>query len=140
MTKCDVPFLYFLSPTYDPILSPDAAQVDFSALEVDNLVMAEKQPFTLVFAPQVKDHLQDIDRKYRSLIRATIDEQLQWEPNVQTKNRKSLREPLLGADWELRLGPNNRFRVLYDIDEENHQVVILAVGIKEGERLIVGGE
>jgi mRNA-degrading endonuclease RelE of RelBE toxin-antitoxin system len=102
--------------------------------------MAEKQPFILIFAPQVKDHLQSIDRKYRSLIRDTIEEQLQWEPNVQTKNRKSLREPLLGADWELRLGPSNRFRVLYDIDENNHQVVVLAVGIKEGERLIVGGE
>jgi mRNA-degrading endonuclease RelE of RelBE toxin-antitoxin system len=46
----------------------------------------------------------------------------------------------LGADWELRLGPNNRFRVLYDIDKENHEVVILAVGIKAGERLMVGGE
>jgi mRNA-degrading endonuclease RelE of RelBE toxin-antitoxin system len=102
--------------------------------------MAHEQPFSLIFAPQVKDHLNGVDRKCRSLIRAAIDEQLQWEPNVQTKNRKPLREPMLGADWELRLGPNNRFRVLYDIDEDNHQVVILAVGIKEGERLIVGGE
>src|SRR5206468_885978 len=114
--------------------------IDFSALHVDNLVMAKTQPFSLVFAPQVKDHLQTIDRKYRSLIRATIDEKLQWEPNVQNKNRKSLREPMLGADWELGLGPNNRFRVLYDIDEDNHQVVILAIGSKQGERLIVGGE
>lgn len=102
--------------------------------------MAKMPPFTLVFAPQVKDHLQAIDRKHHSLIRDTIDERLQWEPNVQTKNRKSLREPMLGADWELRLGPKNRYRVLYDIDEDNHQVVILAIGVKDGERLIVGGE
>jgi mRNA-degrading endonuclease RelE of RelBE toxin-antitoxin system len=54
--------------------------------------MAKKRPFIIVFAPQVKGHLRDIDRKYRSLIRAKIDEQLQWEPNVETTNRKSLRE------------------------------------------------
>ena len=97
-------------------------------------------PRSRLLPPQVKDHLREVDRKYHSLIRDTIDERLQWEPNVQTKNRKSLREPLLEADWELRLGPGIRFRVLYDIDEDNHQVIILAVGIKEGERLTVGGE
>ena len=102
--------------------------------------MARARSYTLLFAPQVKNHLQSIERKYRSLIRAKIDEQLQFEPGVQTTNRKSLRMPVLGADWELRFGPNNRFRVLYDIDEENHQVVILAVGIKDGERLLVNGE
>jgi len=47
---------------------------------------------------------------------------------------------VLGADWEIRFGPGNRFRVLYDIDEENQQVLILAVGIKDGERLLVSGE
>jgi hypothetical protein len=31
--------------------------------------MAKKQPFTLIFAPQVKGHLQCIDRKHHSLIR-----------------------------------------------------------------------
>ena len=102
--------------------------------------MARKQPYTLIFAPQVKGHLQGIERKYHSLIRDKIDEQLQMEPGVQTTNRKSLRTPVLGADWELRFGPKNRFRVLYDIDEDNHQVVVLAVGIKKGERLLVGGE
>ena len=105
-----------------------------------HLVMARKQPYEVIFAPQVKAHLQAIERKYRSLIRDKINEQLPWEPGVRTTNRKSLRTPVLGADWELRFGPDNRFRVLYDIDDENHQVVILAVGTKEGERLLVSGE
>src|SRR5205085_1281933 len=87
--------------------------------------MAKKPQYSLLFAPQVKNHLEAIERKYHSLIRDKIDEQLQFEPSVQTRNRKSLREPVLGADWELRFGPSNRFRVLYDIDEEHHQVVIL---------------
>jgi hypothetical protein len=38
------------------------------------------------------------------------------------------------------LWPNNRFRVLYDIDEEQHTVQIVAIGEKEGNRLMVGGE
>jgi hypothetical protein len=42
--------------------------------------------------------------------------------------------------WEIRFGPDNRFRVLYDIDEENRAVQIIAVGEKDGSRLIVGGE
>ena len=35
---------------------------------------------------------------------------------------------------------DNRFRVLYDIDDEHRAVEIVAVGEKEGNRLIIGGE
>jgi hypothetical protein len=42
--------------------------------------------------------------------------------------------------WEIHFGPDNRFRVLYDIDEERRQVQIVAIGEKEGNRLIVSGE
>ena len=45
-----------------------------------------------------------------------------------------------GAEWEIRFGPDNRFRVLYDIDEEEHSVQVIAIGEKAGSRLIVGGE
>lgn len=45
-----------------------------------------------------------------------------------------------GASWELRFGPNNRFRVLYDIDEIEMSVNILAIGEKEGNRMFYGGE
>lgn len=32
------------------------------------------------------------------------------------------------------------FRVLYGIDEEGREVQIQAIGVKEGNRLLVGGE
>ena len=52
-----------------------------------------------------------------------------------------MREPgVLEAQWELRFGPDNRFRVFYEIDRENRTVYILAVGIKERNRLFIGGE
>jgi mRNA-degrading endonuclease RelE of RelBE toxin-antitoxin system len=104
-------------------------------------IMARRKPYTLIYARRMTKHLNSIDAKYDSLIREKIEEQLLLEPDVETKNRKPLRQPApFGAEWEIRFGPDNRFRVLYDIDEERRTVQILAVGEKESNRLIVGGE
>lgn len=104
-------------------------------------IMTRQQPYSLIYARGVTTHLFSIDDKYHSLIRATIGEQLQFEPNVETRNRKPLRQPApFTAEWEIRFGPNNRFRVLYDIDEGHRIVQIVAIGEKDGNRLIVGGE
>ena len=103
--------------------------------------MNAKKRFNLIYAPQVKTHLQTIERKYHSLIRRTIETQSQFEPNVETRNRKPLKRPAeLGADWELRFGPDNRLRVFYAVERENLQVSILAIGIKQGNLLFIGGE
>lgn len=100
-----------------------------------------RQPYTPIYARGVTKHLKYIDAKYDSLIRKEIEEQLRFEPNVETKNRKPLRQPApFAAQWELRFGPDNRFRVLYDIDEEHRVVEIVAIGEKERNRLIVGGK
>lgn len=102
--------------------------------------MPHSLPYALIYAPAVKKHLRAIDSKYHSLIREKIAEQLALEPGVETRNRKPLRPPaILGAEWEIRFGPSNRFRVLYDIAEEEREVRILAIGEKEGNRLIIGG-
>jgi mRNA-degrading endonuclease RelE of RelBE toxin-antitoxin system len=91
--------------------------------------MNAKSRFELIYAPQVKTHLQAIERKYHSLIHRMIETQLQSEPNVETRNRKPLERPVeLGADWEIRFGPDNRFRVFYSVEQENRQVFILAIG------------
>jgi hypothetical protein len=103
--------------------------------------MARRQPYNLIYARGLTNHLASIDAKYDRLIRETIEEQLRFEPNVETRNRKPLRQPApFGATWEIRFGPDNRFRVLYDIAEEQRAVQILAVGEKEGNRHVVGGE
>ena len=105
-------------------------------------IMARRRPYTLIYANvTVKEHLRTIDTKYHALIRATIDQQLQFEPALETRNRKPLQQPAaFEARWEIRFGPDNRFRVVYDINEEEHQVLILAIGEKERERLLVGGK
>lgn len=105
------------------------------------MVMTPKRHFDLVYAPIFKDHLRVIEPKYYALIRKTIEDQLQFEPDVQTRNRKPLKRPVdFGAQWELRLGPDNSLRVFYKIDHENMKVNILAIGEKHSERLIIGGE
>ncbi len=95
----------------------------------------------LVYALEVKQHLQSVEARYHSLIRETIEQQPLHEPAAQTRHRKPLRQPAsFDSTWELRFGPDNRFRVLYDIDQGKHEVHILAVGVKVGHRLVVGGE
>jgi mRNA-degrading endonuclease RelE of RelBE toxin-antitoxin system len=98
-------------------------------------------PYKLVYAPQVKQHLKAIGPKYFSLIRTKIETQLRLEPTVETRNRKPLKQqPDFEGEWELRFGPENRFRIFYAIDIENHEVHILAIGVKKGSRLFIGGE
>jgi plasmid stabilization system protein ParE len=104
-------------------------------------VMAKKQPFALIYDSEVAGHLGAIEAKYHSLIRAAVEEQLRFEPETATRNRKRLERPIdLGARWELRLGPDNRFRVFYRVDAERRQVRILAVAVKERNRLFIAGE
>jgi mRNA-degrading endonuclease RelE of RelBE toxin-antitoxin system len=103
--------------------------------------VARRRPYLLAFVTAVAQHLRAIDAKYHALIRRTIHEQLRFEPAAETANRKPLRPPAaFGATWELRFGPDNRFRVLYDIDDEARVVQILAVGEKRRNRLVIGGE
>ena len=105
------------------------------------VIMVRRRPYSLVYAPQVKNHLGAIERQHYSLIRKTLEEQLLFEPDIETRNRKPLRQPaIFEAQWELRFGPDNRFRVFYEIDRQDQKVYILAIGVKERDRLFIGGE
>jgi hypothetical protein len=103
--------------------------------------MARRPPYGISYDRATKEHLRAIESKYHPLIRAAIEGQLQAEPAKATRNRKPLRQPApFEATWELRFGPDNRFRVLYGVDEDDREVQIQAIGVKEGNRLLVGGQ
>ena len=103
--------------------------------------MTSRRPFALVYDVEVKTHLRAIEPRFRGLMRTTIEEQLRFEPDRETRNRKPLQRPVaFEATWELRFGPENRFRVFYAVSHERREVQILAIGAKEGHRLLVGGE
>ena len=103
--------------------------------------MTAREKFEIIYAPLVKRHLRAIASKHHSLIRDEIEAQLRVEPDAETRNRKPLkRSVIFGARWELRFGPKNRFRVFYRINRSQKRVEILAIGEKEGARLLLGGE
>ncbi len=67
----------------------------------------------------------------------TVDEQLMYQPTIETKNRKPMRPNPL-ALWELRIGD---LRVYYDVEEEPEAVVYInAVGVKERNQVRIAGE
>lgn len=103
--------------------------------------MAKRAAFAVLFAPEVIGHLDEIERKHHQLIRQTIYAQLSYTPTQETRNRKPMEQPApAGAAWELRFGPKNRFRVFYEVDEAERSVWVLAIGVKEGARLFIGGK
>ena|SRR5581483_1406560 len=79
--------------------------------------------------------------KHHRLIQSEIETQLLFKPDVETRNHRPLEQPMaFGAEWELRFGPGNRFRVFYRIKAESHEVQILAIGVKDRDRLLIAGE
>lgn len=97
--------------------------------------------FELIYDTEFVAHMHSIERKYHAFIRTAIEQQLIFEPNVETRNRKRLtRASDFGARWELRFGVNNKFRVFYSVYPEKAEVHILAIGVKVRERLYIGGK
>ena len=66
-----------------------------------------------------------------------VDEQLKYEPLVETRNRKPM-EPNSLATWELRIG---NLRVYYDVEDNTvYLIYIQAVGVKNRNRVRIGKE
>jgi hypothetical protein len=103
--------------------------------------MVKRDPFSLSFSQDAIMHLDSIEPKYHGELRRAINEQLTHTPTEETRNRKPLQQPApLAATWEIRCGPDNRFRVFYDVDLESKSVQVLAVGVNDGNRPTIGGE
>jgi mRNA-degrading endonuclease RelE of RelBE toxin-antitoxin system len=97
--------------------------------------------FTITLTKPAQSHLETIDRKHHHALRDAILEQLRFEPLVETRNCKTLDPAIFGATWELRCSPDNRYRVIYEVtneDDEEH-VTILAIGEKRGSQLLIAG-
>jgi mRNA-degrading endonuclease RelE of RelBE toxin-antitoxin system len=103
--------------------------------------MGRRPPFTLAFAPEALEHLDQIERKHHRVLEDALNEQLSHTPLRETRNRKPLHQPApFDATWELRCGPDNRYRVFYEVNPDERIVSILAIGVKQRNRLIIGGE
>ena len=93
--------------------------------------------YRIEYSPETDSHLRCLTARQRSIVFDAVDERLLHEPAVETRNRRPMRPNPL-APWELRI---EELRVYYDVEEEPEQLVtILAVGIKDRSRVIIGGE
>ena len=100
------------------------------------MVMAKKQPFTLVYADEMKDHLRAIEPKYHSVIQAEIETQLLHEPDVRERAKDAvhggLRQPELAGEVDDAQSrrtageqPQDRCRALDGLDRFWHGIGLL---------------
>ena len=93
--------------------------------------------YRIEYAPAVANHLQDLTVRQQVIVLDAVDEQLIYQPTVETKNRKPMRPNPL-APWELRIG---NLRVYYDVEAEPEPLVYIhAVGVKERNQVRIAGE
>jgi len=91
----------------------------------------------IAYAESAVDHLKHLSAHDRAIVVDGIEERLSFEPSTETRNRKRMEANSLEADFELRLG---ELRVYYEVQAEACLVNVLAVGYKERNRVIIGGE
>ncbi len=85
------------------------------------------------------EHIRALPKRHHGFVLRALRAGLAHEPAKETRNRKLLTLPApFGAHWELRFGPQNRFRAFYTIEAAT--VVVVAVGMKDRERLRIGHE
>lgn len=93
--------------------------------------------YRIEYDPDAEDHLAALTARDETTVLDSVPRQLAHEPLVVTRNRKPMRSNPV-APWELRIG---RLRVYYDVEEEPEKVVtIRAVGIKDRNRVRIGGK
>jgi len=93
--------------------------------------------YRVEFSDSAIRHLKGFSAAQRSVILDAIEQQLMYEPLIETRNRKLLRPNRFFA-WELRIG---ELRVFYIVDQdETDEVQILAIGWKPGNILYIDGE
>jgi mRNA interferase RelE/StbE len=92
--------------------------------------------FRITVTEDAERQLRALTAREQRIVETGILSRLPDEPTKSSRAIKRLR-PNPFATFELRLG---NLRVLYNVDEANQEVVVLLVGQKLGNRLIVEGE
>ncbi len=93
--------------------------------------------YRIEYYPDAIEHLKELTKRNQSIIFNAIENQLTYQPNIETKQKKKMR-PNQIAPWELRVG---NFRIYYDIEIDSQStVIILAIGIKERNKIYIGNK
>ena len=93
--------------------------------------------YRIEYSPDTEEHLRALTTRQQVTVFDTVERQLQYQPSIETRNRKPMRPNPL-APWELRFG---NLRVYYDIEDDPEPVVyIRVVGIKNRNEVTIGNE
>lgn len=92
--------------------------------------------YEIEFTAEAVEDLRALRKNEQQEVLDGIETHLPYEPTVQTRNRKQLRQSDV-AEWELRIG---RFRVFYNVYEEIQVVSVEAVGFKVVNLLFIRGQ
>ena len=96
----------------------------------------KKAPYRIDYSPDAEDHLASFTARQAATVLDTVVRQLTYEPTVSTRKRKLLRANEV-APWEPRIG---HLRVYHEVmDHPERVVVVKAVGIKDRDRVWMGG-
>lgn len=91
--------------------------------------------FSIAITDEAELQLTVLSAREQRIIESAVMARLRHQPTLESRAIKRLRPNPL-ADFELCV---RDFRVLYNVDVENLEVVLLVVGRKVGNSLIVGG-
>ncbi len=91
--------------------------------------------YEIEYTRNALEDLASFKKREQQIIASVIDEQLTWQPTLETRNRKPL-QPNEISQWELRIG---QYRVFYDADTVVRIVTIKAIGKKRHNQLYIRG-
>jgi mRNA-degrading endonuclease RelE of RelBE toxin-antitoxin system len=93
--------------------------------------------FRIEYSPETEGHFKYLSRTQQITVLDEVDKQLQFQPDIETRNRKPMR-PNPVAPWELRIGD---LRVYYDFEVKDERVVFIrAIGVKLKNKVRIGNE
>ena len=92
--------------------------------------------FRITITEEAELQFRSLPVRHQRIVEAAVTARLRYQPAVPTRAIRRLRPNPL-AEFELRV---RDLRVLYNVEEGNSEVVLLVVGRKVGNQLIVGGE
>lgn len=92
--------------------------------------------YEIEFSEDAERQLAVFTTRDRKTLLDAIETQLSHEPTTPTKHRKLLR-PNPVAAWELRVG---NFRVFYNVEQQHILVIVVAIGRKDHNQLMIDGK
>jgi mRNA-degrading endonuclease RelE of RelBE toxin-antitoxin system len=90
----------------------------------------------IAITDEADSQLRALPVREQRIVEAAVTARLREHPTTPTKAIRRLRPNAL-ADFELRV---RDLRILYNVERQTSEVVLLIVGRKVGNKLIVGGE